>query len=59
MNVGTQIFGKPDCQHGVAWDAECLKCKIVWYRECRDDAQRRVESCTKEIERLIVLSEKP
>lgn len=40
------------CAHGKDYDARCIDCELVWYRECLQDAARRVQSCTEMIAKL-------
>ncbi len=40
------------CSHGTKYETRCIDCEIVWYRECLQDAARRVNSCTDMITKL-------
>jgi len=44
------------CQHGVSvWGdppPRCIRCEIIWYRDCLNDAARRVASLTELISKL-------
>lgn len=45
-----------NCSHGKPLMAmppvPCVECEIVWYRDCLNDALRRVASCTDKIVEL-------
>ena len=45
-----------ECAHGVGlYDdppSRCVRCELVWYRDCLADATRRVASCGEMIRKL-------